>query len=69
MYLLPSDVKVCLLINAEKGEWEAGLAKQIFLTHDAETILSIPLSNRLPPNKLFGLPTRMEDSLLEALTN
>ena len=51
--LLPSDAKVSLLINVERGEWEAGLVQQIFLAHDAKTILSIPLSNRLPPDKVI----------------
>lgn len=51
--LLPSDAEVNLLINPEKGECEAGLVQQIFLPNDAETILSIPLSNRLPPDKVI----------------
>lgn len=53
---LPSDAMVSVLINAEKGEWEAGLVQQTFLAHDAETI----------PN---FLPTGMEDSLFGVPTN
>jgi len=56
--LLPSDAKVSLLINAEKGEWEAGLVQQIFFAHDAETILSILLINRLPPDKVIWAVNR-----------
>ena len=56
--LLPSDAKLSLLINVERGKWEAGLVQQIFLAHDVETILCIPLSNRLPPDKVIWAANR-----------
>ncbi|KAK7859277.1 hypothetical protein CFP56_007775 [Quercus suber] len=40
-------------VDEDRGEWDVGLVKQIFLAYDAETILSTPLSNRLPPDKVI----------------
>lgn len=41
-------VKVAQLIEEETGMWKANLIKRIFLTHEADLILGIPLSPRLP---------------------
>lgn len=39
--------KVAQLIDSESGLWKAELIKEIFIPHEAETILSFPLSPRL----------------------
>ena len=41
-------VKVAQLIDSETGRWKAKLIKETFLPHEADSILSIPLSPRLP---------------------
>ena len=41
-------VKVAQLIDREIGTWKAELIKKTFLPHEANRILSIPLSPRLP---------------------
>ena len=41
-------VKVARLIDREPGTWKAELIREIFLSHKANSILSIPLSPRLP---------------------
>ncbi|XP_075640325.1 uncharacterized protein LOC142612079 [Castanea sativa] len=43
---------VASLINHEKEEWRTMLVKHIFLPHEAETILSIPLSPLNPTDSL-----------------
>ena len=50
--ILPLEVKVCVLIDAENGEWKADLIREVFLEHEADSILSIPLSTLLPADKL-----------------
>ncbi|KAL0017657.1 hypothetical protein SO802_004726 [Lithocarpus litseifolius] len=45
-------VKVYVLIDAENGEWKADLIWDVFLEHEADSILSIPLSTLLPADKL-----------------
>ena len=50
--ILPMEVKVCVLIDAENGEWKADLIREVFLEHEADSILSIPLSTLLPADKL-----------------
>lgn len=39
--------KVAQLIDSESGLWKAELIKEIFIPHEAETILCFPLSPRL----------------------
>nr|POE69062.1 hypothetical protein CFP56_76076 [Quercus suber] len=46
------EAKVCVLIDAENGEWKADLIWEVFLEHEADSILSIPLSTLLPVDKL-----------------
>lgn len=41
-------VKVAQLIDSETGTWKAELIREIFLPHEVDSILSIPLSPRLP---------------------
>ena len=44
------DTHVSTLINHGTGNWRIDLIKEIFLPHDAQTILSIPLSLCCPPD-------------------
>ena len=50
--ILPMEVKVDVLIDAENGEWKADLIREVFLEHEADSILSIPLGTILPADKL-----------------
>ena len=50
--LLPMEAKVCVLIDAENGEWKANMIRDLFLEHEADSILSIPLGTVLPIDKL-----------------
>ena len=50
--ILPLEVKVCVLIDTENGQWKADLIQEVFLEHEADSILSIPLSILLPVDKL-----------------
>ena len=38
------------LIDNQMGAWNSVLVRQIFFEHDADSILSIPLSLSLPPD-------------------
>uniref|UniRef100_A0A7N2LL65 RNase H type-1 domain-containing protein n=1 Tax=Quercus lobata TaxID=97700 RepID=A0A7N2LL65_QUELO len=46
------EAKVCVLIDAENGEWKADLIREVFLEHKADSILSIPLDTLLPADRL-----------------
>ncbi|XP_030964774.1 uncharacterized protein LOC115986052 [Quercus lobata] len=46
------EAKVCVLIDAENGEWKADLIREVFLEHEADSILSIPLGTLLPADRL-----------------
>ena len=50
--ILPMEARVCVLIDAENGEWKVDLIREVFLEHKADSILSIPLGTILPVNKL-----------------
>ena len=50
--ILPMEVKVHVLIDAENGEWKVDLIRDVFLEHEVDSILSIPLSTLLPADKL-----------------
>ena len=50
---LPPDVKVSALINAETASWNVNQIQTHFMPNDARLILSIPLSPRLPPDRLI----------------
>ncbi|KAK9987987.1 hypothetical protein SO802_028226 [Lithocarpus litseifolius] len=39
-------------MDNETGNWRIGLTKELFLPHDAQAILSIPLSIRKPPDRM-----------------
>lgn len=49
-HALPMDAHVSTLIDHDIGMWRIGFIKEIFLPHDAQEILSIPLSLRHPPD-------------------
>lgn len=40
--------KVAQLIDSEAGTWKADLKREVLLPHEAEIILSIPLSPQMP---------------------
>ena len=46
---IPPNSKVSYLIDTNTREWKVDLIKQAFVLQEAEKILSIPLSIRLPP--------------------
>ena len=50
---LPPDLKVSALINAETASWNVNQIQTYFLPNDARLIMSIPLSPRLPPDRLI----------------
>ena len=45
---LAPDVKVSSLIDQERVAWKAKVVQQLFLHHEADIILGIPLSIRCP---------------------
>ena len=45
-------VMVSDLINRETRGWDANLVRNSFLPHEAETVLGIPLSPRLPKDSI-----------------
>ena len=55
---LHSDTRVQYLINATTTEWKATVIETLFLPHEAEVIKSIPISSRLPPDKIIWTETR-----------
>ena len=46
------------LINEDTAEWKSSVIDALFLPHEADIIKSIPISSRLPPNKLIWTETR-----------
>ena len=53
---LPSiapETKVSSLINPELRGWNSSLVNQLFLPHEATVICGMPLSIRLPPDKII----------------
>ena len=50
---LPPDAKVCNLIDPESATWKVDQVQQLFTPLDAKLILSIPLSARLPLDRLI----------------
>lgn len=45
------------LIDSHSGDWNSRLVQQVFLPHEAEIILGLPLSNSLPDDKLIWNPS------------
>ena len=54
---IPPNSKVSCLINSNSNEWKFDMIQQLFLPQEAEKILSIPLSIRLPPDQLIWSKT------------
>ena len=46
------------LINEDNAEWKSSVIDALFLPHEADIIKSIPISSRLPPDKLIWTETR-----------
>ncbi|XP_030925104.1 uncharacterized protein LOC115952172 [Quercus lobata] len=57
---LPSmapDVKVSSLIDPARVAWRTEVVQQLFLPHEADMILGIPLSSRRPDDRIIGAHT------------
>ena len=54
---LHADTRVADLLDSEKGEWRTEVIDTVFLPHEADSIKSIPISARLPPDKLIWSET------------
>lgn len=50
---IPLDAKVSCLINVNTGGWKVDRINQLFLPHEARLVLSLPLSIRIPTNRLI----------------
>ena len=50
--VVPSDAKVSLLNDPHTAAWRIDMVQQLFSPNDATAILSIPLSYRLPMDRL-----------------
>ncbi|KAL4627066.1 hypothetical protein ACB092_05G140400 [Castanea dentata] len=55
--LLPIDQTVDILIDTDRGTWIANLVRELFINFEAETILSIPPSIRMPRDKMVWAGT------------
>ena len=49
----PNNTKVCALIDEERGRWLEDRVREEFLPHEAEAIISLPLSNLGTEDKLI----------------
>ena len=56
-HALPTDLRVSSLIDQETRQWRIGFIKENFPPQEAQTILSIPLSHRLPLDRLVWVYT------------
>ena len=50
---LHADTRVSELIDSSSASWKASVIDVLFLFHEAELTKSIPLSSRLPEDKLI----------------
>ncbi|KAL0011083.1 hypothetical protein SO802_006191 [Lithocarpus litseifolius] len=55
---LPREALVSSLINNRSATWKSKVVKHVFLQHEADAILSIPLSQYLPEDKLVWVGTQ-----------
>ena len=55
---LQADILVQELINEDTTEWKSSVIDALFLPHESDIIKSIPISSRLPPDKLIWTETR-----------
>ena len=54
---MDDDTRVSSLIDQDKFVWKESLVKELFLPHEADMILGIPLSSRRPPDRIAWSPT------------
>lgn len=59
-----ANKNVSFLIDASSGRWKCELVEQFFNPHEAQRILSIPLSNRNPKDRRICDSINMASSLL-----
>lgn len=50
---MPPNAKVSELIDQDNAVWKTDVVQQMFLPHEASEILGIPLSERLPPDRII----------------
>ena len=50
---IPPDAKVSCLIDANTGGWKADQINKLFLPYEARLVLSIPLSIKIPADRLI----------------
>ena len=55
--LLLLDQITDILIDANRGTWTVDLVRELFINFEVETILSIPLSIRMPKDKMVWAGT------------
>ena len=53
--------KVSTLLDTDRRSWDVAKVKTIFLPHEAEVVLSIPISGRLPEDSVMWHGLQMED--------
>ena len=51
--LVEEHARVCELINCDRGESKAQVVKFVFISHEAETIMDIPISSALPKDSVI----------------
>ena len=67
MKILPIDAKASALIDEEEGVWKTSLVRDIFMEHEADSILSILLSSTLPVDIVWTVAVNRKFSV-KALT-
>ena len=55
--VLPPATSVSALLDEGSRSWNVDLIRQEFLSHEANLILGIPLSDRIIPDKFVWLPS------------
>ena len=55
---LQADTRVQELINKDTAEWKSSVIDALFVPHEADIIKSIPISSKLPNDKLIWTETR-----------
>ena len=51
------DVKVSSLIDPDRVAWRTKVVQQLFMPHEADIILGIPLSTRRPDDRIIWAHT------------
>lgn len=55
--LLGAEARVSELIDHDTSSWNSELIRDVFLLHEAEVILGLVLSSRLPEDRLVWAPS------------